>query len=88
MERPKAPICQSCAMPLQKDEDFGRNADGSRNEEYCHFCFDDGRFTEPGITLEQKIEKVVGIAVSQLNMTESQAREMANSIIPKLKRWR
>jgi len=32
-------ICQSCAMPMNKEEDFGTNADGSKNEEYCTHCF-------------------------------------------------
>ena len=86
-QRPKGPICQSCGMPMQKDEDFGTNADGSKNEECCHFCYKDGKFTEPDITMEQKIDKVVGIATLQMNMPEAQAREMANNIIPKLKRW-
>jgi len=85
---PKGPICQSCGMPLQKDEDCGTNADGGKNEEYCHFCFKDGEFTDPDITMEQKIAKIVKIAVSQMNMSEAQAREMVNNIIPELKRWR
>lgn len=84
----KGPVCQSCGMPMQKDGDFGTNGDGSKNEEYCHFCFKDGKFTDQEITMEQKIEKIVKIAVSQMNMSEAQAREMANNIIPKLKRWR
>lgn len=74
-------------MPMQKDEDFGTNADSSQNNEYCHFCFKEGNFTEPGITMEQKIDKLVQIAESQMNMPEDKAREMANNIIPKLKRW-
>ncbi len=82
------PICQSCGMPLQKIEDFGTNADDSKNQEYCHFCFEKGDFTDKGITMEQKIEKLVNIAVSQMNMSETEAREMANKIIPTLKRWR
>lgn len=84
----KGPVCQSCGMPMQKDGDFGTNGDGSKNEEYCHFCFKDGKFTDQEITMEQKIEKIVKIAVSQMNMSEARAREMANNIIPKLKRWR
>ena len=32
---PPGPFCQSCAMPLQRPEDLGTNADGSRSEEYC-----------------------------------------------------
>ncbi|GAI16613.1 unnamed protein product, partial [marine sediment metagenome] len=37
--KPKGPFCQSCAMPMQKPDDFGTNADVSKNEEYCHYCF-------------------------------------------------
>ncbi|MBU4293030.1 MAG: zinc ribbon domain-containing protein [Actinobacteria bacterium] len=33
------PFCQSCSMPMMKPEDFGTNADGSKNEEYCTYCF-------------------------------------------------
>jgi hypothetical protein len=75
-------------MPLQKNEDFGTNADGSKNKEYCHFCFQNGHFIDSNITMEQQIGKLVGIAVSQQNMPEGQARKMANEIIPTLKRWR
>jgi hypothetical protein len=82
------PICQSCGMPLQKSEDFGTNPDGSKNQEYCHFCFEKGDFTDKGITMEQKIEKLINLAVTRMNMPEAEARQMANKIIPTLKRWR
>ena len=84
----KAIICQSCGMPMQKDEDFGTNADGTRNGEYCHFCFQDGGFTDDGITMEQKIDKLVEIAVSKMQIPKEKARAMAEDIIPKLARWR
>jgi hypothetical protein len=71
-------------MPMVKPEDFGRNADSSRNEEYCRYCFQNGKFTEPNVTLEQMIDKLVSMA-SKMNMTEDQARNMANSILPQLK---
>lgn len=74
-------------MPLQNKEDFGGNADGSVNEEYCCFCFQKGRFLDEGITLQGKIEKNVKIAV-QMGMTEAEARKMATSVLPKLKRWK
>jgi hypothetical protein len=83
----QVPVCQSCGMPLQRDADFGTNVDSSKNDEYCHFCFRDGKFIDEGITMEQKIEKLVELAVSQMNMPEDKAREMAKSIIPTLKRW-
>lgn len=78
--------CQSCGMPMAKENDFGTDADGSRNADYCRFCFSGGKFTAPRMTMEQMIEKVVRFA-QKMNMSESQARSMATSTIPKLKRW-
>ena len=81
-------ICQSCAMPLKKEEDFGLNSDGSRNLDYCRFCFEWGEFKDEGITLQEKIDELVEIGTSQLGMTEEQARTMAEQKLPGLKRWR
>ena len=47
-------FCQSCGMPLTTDNK-GTNADGSRNEDYCIYCYKDGRFTQD-FTMEQMIE--------------------------------
>ncbi len=44
--------CQSCGMPLSRDErGGGTNADGSRNRAYCSRCYVAGRFAQPDITL-------------------------------------
>ena len=37
-------FCQSCGMPLE-EKLLGTNADGSKNEEYCIYCYKDGAFT-------------------------------------------
>jgi len=88
MKRPMGPFCQSCAMPMEKPEDFGTNADGGRNDDYCCYCFKDGEFTEPDITMEQMTEKVIDIMVKQMNMAEAQVKPMMRAMIPQLKRWR
>lgn len=80
-------ICQSCGMPMVVEETFGTNADGSMNEEYCCFCFQDGEFTEPDITKEEMIEKISGF-MTQMGMPESQAKRKAKDSIRTLKRWR
>ncbi len=85
---PEDEICQSCGMPLQRDEDFGTNADGSRSGEYCQYCYKDGAYTNPNLTLEQQIERLVGMSVSQMNIPEEQARTWANEVLPNLKRWK
>ncbi len=82
----EVPFCQSCGMPMEKPEDFGRNADGAKMSNYCHFCFQNGKFTDQNITMEQMIDKVAGFA-KIMNMSDEQAREMAKTFIPKLKRW-
>ena len=38
-------FCQSCGMPLT-DEVLGTNADGSKNEDYCTYCYKDGKFLQ------------------------------------------
>ncbi len=74
-------------MPLQKEEDFGTNANGSKSEEYCFHCFQNGKFLDEGITLQEKIDKNVKFAV-QMGMSEYEARKMASNVLPKLKRWK
>jgi len=72
---------------MQKNEDFGTNTDGSKNEDYCHFCYKDGKFTDEGITMEEKISKNIEMA-KKMGVPEERAREVANNTIPKLKRWK
>jgi len=79
-------FCQSCAMPMQKPEDFGTNADGSKGEEYCQYCFQNGEFTEPDLTMKRMVEKCAGI-MKQMNAPEAQI-EQTKQFIPTLKRWK
>ena len=47
-------FCQSCGMPLQAEDQWGTNADGSLNEEYCCYCYQKGAFTQD-YTMEEMI---------------------------------
>ena len=47
-------FCQSCGMPLTEDV-LGTNADGSKNEDYCMYCYKDGKFLQD-CTMEEMIE--------------------------------
>ncbi len=80
-------FCQSCAMPLESDELYGTNADGSKNEDYCIYCFKDGQFTSD-MSMEEMmnfcIEKMVEI---HPEIDEKQAKDMMIEVFPKLKRW-
>lgn len=82
-------ICQSCGMPLNKDpNNGGSNSDKSKSYKYCSFCYQNGRFTDEGISLKEKIEKNIRIAVLKLKLSETKARQMAENLLPTLERWK
>ncbi len=83
---PKGPFCQSCGMPLSKDEgQGGTEKDGSKSKDYCSRCYRDGSFTDPTITVEQMVEKVRG-KVKEMRLPSFLANYFVKDI-PKLKRW-
>jgi hypothetical protein len=75
-------------MPLEKPSDFGTNAMGYRENDYCHFCYANGAFTQPGLTVDEMIERTTAIMVSQERMAERPARALLTDTLPRLKRWR
>ncbi|HXX33979.1 MAG TPA: zinc ribbon domain-containing protein [Thermodesulfobacteriota bacterium] len=86
--KPQGSFCQSCAMPMDKPEIFGTNANGTKAEDYCTYCFQKGKFTEPNITMQKMIDKCVEIIVQRNIMPERQARDLMMNTIPNLKRWK
>lgn len=79
--------CQSCGMPMGAEETYGTNADGSKNEDYCQYCFANGAFTSE-MTMDEMIEVCVEpMASANAEMTKDQARSMMKEFFPTLKRW-
>jgi hypothetical protein len=87
-EEMKGPFCQSCGMPLQKPADFGADEAGYRVNDYCRYCFVDGAFVDPGMSMQAMLEKCVGVMARQGAMPEAQARALMAEVLPRLKRWR
>ncbi len=79
-------ICQSCGMPITSDEQLGTNKDGSRNEDYCIYCYKDGEFIDK-VTMEEYI-KMCSQFGSQAGMTNSEMKEHCKRLFPTLKRWK
>lgn len=80
------PICQSCAMPM-KEEQYGTEQNGAKTQEYCVYCYQNGKFSQEQMTLEQMIEICVPFMVEE-GMTAEKAREILQHELPTLKRWR
>lgn len=81
--------CQSCAMPMgDTDEMYGTNSDGTKNDDYCKYCYTEGKFTAD-ISMEEMIEVCVPhMVAANSGMSEDLARNMMREYFPKLKRWK
>ena len=83
-------FCQSCGMPLT-EEILGTNADGSKNEEYCIYCYKDGAFTGD-FTMEEMAEFCAQF-VDEYNkntgqkLSREEYKAMLLQFYPSLKRW-
>jgi hypothetical protein len=87
MIKPDGPSCQSCGMPLSRDEKGGgTNADGSRSAEYCSHCFQAGKFTQPALTVDQMVANVQ-TRLRSMSMPPAVVETMAG-MIPSLRRWK
>ena len=84
-------FCQSCGMPLTEDI-LGTNADGTKNQDYCIYCYKDGRFLQD-CTMDEMIEHCAQF-VGEVNkglpqpITKEEYIGMMKSYFPQLKRWR
>jgi len=75
-------------MPMDKPEDFGTNADGSKNKDYCCYCYENGSFLYPEATMEQVIESCIPHVVPDIFADEATAKEAMNEHFPTLKCWK
>lgn len=83
-------FCQSCGMPLT-DGILGTNADGSKNQDYCIYCYKDGAFTG-NFTMEEMAE-YCSMFVEEFNkntgknLTACEYKAELLKYYPTLKRW-
>ncbi len=84
----KEKYCQCCGMPMADAELYGTNKDGSKNDEYCKYCYDKGNFMY-NCTLDEMIEICIPHMIqSNPKMKEEEARKMMQAFLPTLKHWK
>ena len=81
---PQKLICQCCGMPLD-DNAMSKEPDGAFNEEYCKWCYADGKYAYA--ELDELINFLVG-HMSNEDWPAEQARAFFEEQLPKLKHWR
>ena len=79
-------FCQSCTLPLENIEDRRTERDGSKSDSYCKYCYQNGAFTKPDMTLDQMME------MSKNQMLKQKLPEniiqLSMNMMPGLKRWK
>ena len=85
-------ICQSCGMDMKSAHDFGTNADGTPNLDYCTYCYQNGAFTSEA-TVDEMLEKNLQFldhwnAETGNKFTVDEARPILKEYLITLKRWK
>jgi SAM-dependent methyltransferase len=80
--------CQVCGIPMgENDELYGTEKDGSKNKDYCNYCYNKGElFTG---TMDEMIEICIPYMIEgNVVKSEDEARKMMKELLPHLKHWR
>ena len=81
---PRQLVCQCCGMPLE-DAATSREPDGAFNEEYCKWCYADGKI------VYTSLEELLGFLESHMSneaWPPEQVRAYFENQLPKLDHWK
>ena len=88
MEMPDNGFCQSCAMPFYRPEDHGTEPDGTRNGDYCNYCYEDGVFLQAYANSDELVAACAPMMAESCHISVEQAEDCMSALLPNLKRWR
>lgn len=80
---PRKLICQCCGMPLD-DSSISREIDGAFNEDYCKWCYTEGKFTYTNL---EDLVNFLAEHMSNKDWPAEEARVFFEGQLPKLKYW-
>lgn len=81
---PRKLICQCCGMPLD-DTTISKETNGSFNEEYCKWCYSNGKYTYDN--MDDLIDFCAEHMVNE-NWSFEQVRSYLTDRLTKLKYWK
>ena len=83
---PRQLICQCCGMPLNEDAFIRREKDGSYNEDYCKWCYAEGKFVYQ--SRESLLDYLVEHMPNPDNLGVDDRRAQFNIYLSQLKHWK
>jgi hypothetical protein len=79
--------CQSCGMPLSKDEKGGgAEKNGQKSDMYCSHCYENGEFVLPNLTVDEMKQRVHD-KIAEFGLPKFMAGFFTRNI-HKLERWK
>lgn len=81
---PRQLVCQCCGMPLE-DGILSREPDGTLNEDYCQWCYTDGKFVYPNL---DSLLDFLAQHMAGGGQTPDQVRDYFAAYLPTLKHWK
>ena len=81
---PRLLICQCCGMPLE-DAFISREPDGTFNEDYCKWCYAEGKFVYTSL---EKLKDFLVAHMANENWPPEQASAYFEAQLPKLGHWK
>lgn len=81
---PRKLICQCCGMPLE-DSSISKELDGTFNEDYCKWCYTDGKYAYTSI---EELTDFLVEHMSNDNWSPEQVRNYLNELLPTLDHWK
>ncbi len=83
---PRTLFCQCCGMPLTDDGMISREPDGFFNEDYCKWCYADGRFAY--LSMDALLDFLVTHMPNPEQLPEAELRTRLAEQLRTLKRWK
>ena len=80
---PRTLICQCCGMPLE-DSTLSREIDGAFNEDYCKWCYADGRFAYKSV---EQLTDFLAAHMASPERSPEQLRAYFEGYLPTLRHW-
>jgi hypothetical protein len=73
-------------MPIERPDLSGTEKDGSRSLEYCKYCYQNGEYVNPTMSLDE-MKKLVEEKMTEMKLN-SGIINMTLNALPELKRWK
>ena len=83
---PRQLVCQCCGMPLNEDGMISKEQDGSFNEEYCKWCYEDGKFVYK--SKDALLDFLLSHMPNPEQTSDEDRRVQFNGFLSQLKHWK